>query len=392
MSVLWSLSLRANSADETAKINEYAKDLNQKYNFELYTEEYGGLEFFDWGFRYEDIDTDKVKLAEEMIKEVVAHFPDMKLTFRWTGDGSCIQWEMISKNGVLVDVEPWQVWIHCEKESFGELLANIPFIKQRGFDVRCDEDKMELCWEYDHISEEDLCNDTIVQLSKKMAQTTIYSYKSIMMDNGRQIETFCVMKNGEGEWLVDGALEGLMFCWMVHCWVLERSFSFWDIIKKPEDCFEQLLDNERMSEGTNGDIYKTLSYSVEYEADNSANRGLEHWLALFKSEDKQWLMAADRMLYDCIVLAGMHHNWNTDSSDTPLFEYNEQDELRLFERVSANWRRWPNLDEQKAYVNLLKFTNLDYKPILRNYLERIKPHRKETDEEMQWLLQEIGGN
>ena len=213
-----------------------------------------------------------------------------------------------------------------------------------------------------------------------------------MMDNGRQIETFCVMKNGEGEWLVDWVLEGLMFCWMVHCWVLERSWSFWDIIKKPEDCFEQLLDNERMSEGTNGDIYKTLSYSVEYEADNSANRGLGHWLALFKSEDKQWLMAADRMLYDCIVLAGMHHNWNTDSSDTPLFEYNEQDELRLFERVSANWRRWPNLDEQKVYVNLLKFTNLDYKSILRNFLEIIKPHRKETDEVMQWLLQEIGDN
>lgn len=129
MSVLWSLSLRAKSADETAKINEYAKTLNQKYNFELYTEEYGGLKFFDWGFRYEDIDSDKVKPAKEMIKEVVAHFPDMKLTYLWTGDGSCIHWETISKNGVLVDVEPWRVWIHCEKESFGELLANIPFIK-----------------------------------------------------------------------------------------------------------------------------------------------------------------------------------------------------------------------------------------------------------------------
>ena len=384
MSVLWNLSLRAESADEIAKINEYAKELNQKYNFELYTEEDGGLKFYDWGFRYEDIDTDKVKLSEEMIKEVVAHFPDMKLTFRCTGDGPCIQWEMISKNGVLVDVEPWQVRIHCEKESFGELVANIPFIKQRGFDVRCNEDKMDICWEYDHMSEEDLCNDTIVQLSKKMAQTTIYSYKSIMMDNVNQIETFCVMKNGEGEWLVDLALEGLV------PW--ERPWSLWDVIKKPEDCLEQLLDKARRGEDTEGDIFITLLYSAEYEAYNSVNRGLGHWLVLFKSEDKQWLMAAGRMLYDCIVLAGMHHNWNTDSSDTPLFEYNEQDELRLFERVSANWRRWPNLDEQKVYVNLLKFTNLDYKSILRNFLEIIKPHRKETDEEMQWLLQEIGGN
>lgn len=386
MSVLWSLSLRAKSADETAKINEYAKELNQKYNFELYTEEYGGLEFFDWGFRYEDVDTDKVNLAEEMIKEVVAHFPDMKLTFLWTGDGSCIQWEMISKNGVLVDVEPWLVCIHCEKESFSELVANIPFIKQQGFDVRCNEDEMDLCWEYDHMSEEDLCNDTIVQLSNKMAQTTIYSYKCIMMDNVNEIETFCVMKNGEGEWLVDWALEGLAY--RVH-W--ERSWSIWDVIKKPEDCLEQLLDKVRRGEDTEGEIFITLLYSAEYEADNSTNRGLGHWLALFKSEDKQWLMAAGRMLYYCIVLAGMHYNWNTDSSDTTLFEYNEQDELRLFERVSDNWRSM-NLDEQKVYVNLLKFTNLDYKPILRNHLERIKPHRKETDAEMQWLLQEIGGN
>ncbi len=381
MSVLWSLSLRAKSSDETAKINEYAKELNQKYNFELYTEEYGGLKFFDWGFRYEDIDSDKIKLAEEMIKEVVAHFPDMKLTFRWTGDGTCTQWEMISKNGVLVDVEPWLVCIHCEKESFGELVANIPFIKQRGFDVRCKEDEMYLCWEYDHMSEEDLCNDTIVQLSKKMAQTTIYSYKHIRMDNVNEIETFCVMKNGEGEWLVDLALEGLVY------W---ESSWIWDVIKKPEDCLEQLLDKARRGEDTEGPIFLTLSYSAEYEADSSANRGLEHWLALFKSEDKQWLMAAGRMLYDCLVLAGMHHNWNTDSSDTPLFEYNEQDELRLFEGVSDIWGG--NLQEQKVYVNLLKFTNLDYKPILRNYLERIKPYRKETDEMLQWLLQEIGSN
>ena len=383
MSVLWSLSLRAMSADEIAKINEYAKELNQKYNFGLYTEEYGGLKFFDRGFRYEDIDSDKVKPAKEMIKEVAAHFPDMKLTYLWTGDGSCIHWETISKNGVLVDVEPWQVWIHCEKENFGELVANIPFIKQRGFDVRCNEDKMDICWEYDHMSEEDLCNDTIVQLSKKMAQTTIYSYKSIMMDNVNQIETFCVMKNGEGEWLVDLALEGLV------PW--ERPWSLWDVIKKPEDCLEQLLDKERMGEDTEGDIFITLLYSAEYEAYNSANRGLGHWLALFKSEDKQWLMAAGRMLYDCIVLAGMHHNWNTDSSDTSLFEYNEQDELRLFERVSDNWRGM-NLQEQKVYINLLKFTNLDYKSILRNYLEIIKPRRKETAEDLQWLLQEIGSN
>lgn len=47
MSVLWSLSLSAKSANEVTKINEYAKELNKKYNLELCTGEYGGLEFFD---------------------------------------------------------------------------------------------------------------------------------------------------------------------------------------------------------------------------------------------------------------------------------------------------------------------------------------------------------
>ena len=130
MSVLWSLSLRAKSADETAKINEYAKKLNKKYNLELCTGEYGGLEFFDWGFCYIDVDGDNVKVAEEMIDEVVAHFPDMKLTFQGSGDGACYQWEKRSKNGILVAVEPWCVGVHCEDESFNELLTHIPFIKQ----------------------------------------------------------------------------------------------------------------------------------------------------------------------------------------------------------------------------------------------------------------------
>lgn len=103
-------------------------------------------------------------------------------------------------------------------------------------------------------------------------------------------------------------------------------------------------------------------------------------------------MAEDRMLYDCIVLAGMHHNWNTDSCDTPLFEYNKEDEQRLFERVSTNWDIYGNINEKSVYIELLKFTNLDYKSILRNNLDAMKQYVDESDERLQWFRKEIGDN
>ena len=388
MGVLWNLSLSAESANEVNKINEYAKDLNKKYNLELCTGEYGGLEFFDWVFCYIDVDGDNLKVAEEMIDEVVAHFPDMKLTFQGSGDGACYQWEKRSKNGVLVAVEPWRVGVHCEKEDYDELLTHIPFIKQQGFDVRCEESEKALYWEYDHITEEDICNDTIVELSKKMPQATIYSYKQVMMDNYPMIETFCAMKNGEGEWRVNMAFEGLVE------YNDGLAKPIWEILKDSEGCFEQLLDKMRRGENTNrASVYLTLNCSVDYKEYNTDGRGLEYWLALFKPEDKQWLMETDRTLYDCIVLAGMHHNWHSEDSNIPLFEYNAEDEQRLFERVSTNWERiYESYHIKVSYVHMLKFTNLDYKSILRNDLDKIKSHRDENDEEVQWLLKEIGDN
>lgn len=385
--------LSAESANDVTKINEYARELNKKYNLELCTGEYGGLEFFDWGFCYTDVDSDNIKVAEEMIKEVVAHFPDMKLTFQGSGDEACYHWEKRSKNGVLVAVEPWRVDIHCEKENFDELLTHIPFIEQQGFEVRREESKSSLYWVYDHISEEEICNDTIVGLSKKMPQVTIYSFKQILEDGAPAVETFCILNNGVGEWLVDLAFEDLIEYDYSSGYRLCKPGSIWKIIKDPECCFEQLLRKARGGEEASVDsVYGVLKCSVDERERNSDGRELAHWLALFKPEDKQWLMEADRTLYDCIVLAGMHHNWNTDSCDTPLFEYNKEDEQRLFERVSINWDIYGNINEKSVYIELLKFTNLDYKSILRNNLDAMKQYVDESDERLQWFCKEIGDN
>ena len=250
-----------------------------------------------------------------------------------------------------------------------------------------------LYWKYDHITEENTCNDTIVELSKKMPQVTIYSIKQTLEDDAPAVETFCVLNNGVGEWLVDLAFEDLIEYDCSSGYGLYKPGSIWKIIKDPESCFEQLLRKARGGEEASVDsVYGVLRFSVVERDSNSDGRELAHWLALFKPEDKQWLMEADRTLYDCIVLAGMHHNWHSEDSNIPLFEYNAEDEKRLFERVSTNWDIYGNINEISVYIELLKFTNLDYKSILRNNLDAMKQYVDESDERLQWFRKEIGDN
>lgn len=89
----------------------------------------------------------------------------------------------------------------------------------------------------------------------------------------------------------------------------------------------------RQEEASVDSVYGVLKWSVDEREHNTDGRELAHWLTLLKPEDKQWLMEANRMLCDCIVLAGMHHNWHSEGDDAPLFEYNAENEQRLFERV-----------------------------------------------------------
>jgi hypothetical protein len=233
--------LRASNTSDAEKINAYAKKLNNVYKFELTGEDgYGGLEFFDLGFCYGTVGRSDAKKFDDFINKVVAHFPEMKLHLFVSGDGACQQWEKISKNGVLVDFEPWYMNIHCE--DFKELLSNIGYIEQQGFKVLQDETACSLLWEYDLKSEDEKCYSTLQHISKLLPQAEIICYKNECKDNVPCISEYCTMRDGKGKWIeADSTIMNLGD----ECvgGVLEGKATIFDVIKDAGACFALALTN-----------------------------------------------------------------------------------------------------------------------------------------------------
>lgn len=404
MAVFWNLSLKASNESDAEKINAYAKELNNAYKFDLTDEDgYGGLDFFDKGFWYGTVEGDNLSRFMELIDMVVAHFPDMKLNFFGSGDGPCQQWEKVSKNGVHVDYEPWYMNIHCEGEHFKELLSNIGYIAQQGFNVIQDEKKCSLFWEYDLKSEDEKCHSTLQHISKQLPQVEIVCYKNESKDNVPFISEYCIMKDGEGEWIeADSTIMNLG----EECvyGVLEGKATIFDVIKDAGACFALALEEVR----------KTPSQctAVGYIISNAENAiGLMQY---FKPEDKEWLEQADdkyRTIYNAILLWGMYNSFKAvpetfvdeDTKEeivitrlelhgTPLFEMDADKEAELFARLynTEYGREWNNM--HKNTIELLEFTDVDYTIILHKMLDgrEYSVTRGDIDEEIKWMCEKLG--
>ena len=404
MGVFWDLSLKASNESDAEKINAYAKELNNVYKFDLTDEDgYGGLAFFEWGFSYGTVEPDNAERFNEFINKVVANFPELKLNFFGSGDGTCQQWEKVSKNGVLVYFEPWQMNIHCEGEHFKELLSNIGYIEQQGFKVSQNETGCSLHWEYDRKSEEEKCHSTLQHLSKQLPQAEIVCYKFELKDNVPSINEYCIMKGGEGEWIeADSTIMNLGDACIYG--ILEEKATIFDVIKDAGACFALALEEVRKTPSQ----CTAVGYMISY-AENAI--GLMQY---FKPEDKEWLEQADdryRTIYDAILLWGMYNSFHTlpetfvdedtkeeivitrlELQDTPLFEMDANNEARLFARLyNTEYRReWNNMN--KNTIELLEFTNVDYTIILHKMLDsrEYSITRGEIDNEIKWMCEKLG--
>ena len=404
MAVFWNLSLKASNESDAEKINAYAKELNNAYKFDLTDEDgYGGLDFFDKGFGYGTVEGADASRFMELIDKVVAHFPDMKLNFFGSGDGPCQQWEKVSKNGVLVDFEPWQMNIHCEGEHFKELLSNIGYIEQQGFEVSQNETGCSLHWEYDRKSEEEKCHSTLQHLSEQLPQAEIVCYKFELKDNVPFINEYCIMKDGEGEWIeADSTIMNLGDECIYG--ILEGKATIFDVIKDAGACFALALEEVRKAPSQ----CTAIGYMISY-AENAI--GLMQY---FKPEDKEWLEQADdryRTIYDAILLWGMYNSFHTlpetfvdedtkeeivitrlELHDTPLFELEADKEAELFARLynTEYGREWNNM--HKNTIELLEFTDVDYTIILHKMLDgrEYSVTRGDIDDEIKWMCEKLG--
>lgn len=402
MGVFWDLSLRAGNENDAEKINAYAKELNNIYKFELTDEDgYGGLEFFDLGFCYGTAGPSDAKKFDDFINKVVAHFPEMKLHLFVSGDGACCQWEKISKNGVLVDFEPWYMNIHCE--DFKELLSNIGYIEQQGFKVLQDETACSLLWKYDLKSEDEKCHSTLQQISKLLPQAEIICYKNECKDNVPFISEYCIMKDGEGQWIE--ADNTIMYIGDECVYgVLEGKATIFDVIKDTGACFAQILEEVRKE--------PSQSWIVGFIISN-AEKALD-FMQYFKPEDKKWLeQAKDNFcaIYKAILLWGMYYSLYTkpetffdeetneemlitrmEIHDTPLFEMDADEEMKLFAELynKENGREAKNLN--KNIIELLEFTNVDYTIILHKMLDsrEFSITRGDIDDEIKWMCEKLG--
>ena len=402
MGVFWDLSLRAGNENDAEKINAYAKELNNAYKFDLTDEDgYGGLAFFEWGLSYGTVEPDDAKKFDEYINKVVAHFPEMSLHLFVSGDGACYQWEKVSKNGVLVAYEPWQMNIHCE--DFKELLSNIGYIEQQGFKVLQDETACSLLWKYDLKSEEEKCHSTLQHISKLLPQVEIICYKNECKDNVPFISEYCIMKGGEGQWIE--ADNTIMYIGDECVYgVLEGKATIFDVIKDSGACFAQVLEEMRKDHSRAWVVGSIIS---------NAEKALD-FMQYFKPEDKEWLeQAKDNFcaIYKAILLWGMYYSLYTkpetffdeetneemlitrmEIHDTPLFEMDADEEMKLFAELynKENGREAKNLN--KNIIELLEFTNVDYTIILHKMLDsrEFSITRGDIDDEIKWMCEKLG--
>ena len=396
--------MRAGNTNDAEKINAYTKELNNAYKFELTDEDgYGGLDFFDWGFGYGTVGPSDAMKFEEFIDKVVAHFPEMSLHLYVSGDGACLQWEKVSKNGVLVEYEPWYMNIHCESEHFNELLSHIGYIAQQGFVVSQNETKCSLHWKYDLKSEEEKCHSALQHISKQFPGVEIICYKNELKDNVPSISEYCIMKDGEGEWF---EVNDTMMDLADECvyGILEEKATIFDVIKDTEACFALILEEVRKNHSKAGVVGSIIANA------DSAIALMQY----FKPEDKEWLEQTDdkyRTIYNAILLWGMYNSFVTvperfvdeetkedivitrlELQDTPLFELEADKEAELFARLynTEYGREWSNM--HKNTIELLEFTDVDYTIILHKMLDgrEYSVTHGDIDEEIKWMCEKLG--
>ena len=139
-----------------------------------------------------------------------------------------------------------------------------------------------------------------------------------------------------------------------------------------ENCIKTLLEATRKG---NKEAFQYMKMVLE-TTDVNSSLYLNISLGLMKPEDKEWLLAADSLTCDAMVLAAMYISYRTEVvpffdeetneeipiertllTDIPLFEYDAEFEQRVFNRFCDVYMDLPYEEYYKVY-GMLGYTKL----------------------------------
>ena len=308
-------------------------------------------------------------LASNVISGVVATFPEMSLRYVETCNGPVCR-EAVSKNGELVDIEPWQVVVHMQdEEDYKQVVAYLQ--ENANLELRLFPDEYSILWSFDGKTEDELTTEHLNELSRHFPKMLFQCYKSDGCNFEQGVVTFYTSFRGqEVEWEESRPnLQALTY------WIYCMDVTHEDIIFNTEQVFQTALAKARADE----DWYPRIVSDYLF-----FGRSL-HSLV---SEDFTWLKALAEHEFVpacCLILLGMELNiseWEetfTDENtgeevkiireeyiDGTLFEPDETLKKRLIQIIyeQAEYRqigtdeiRWAckyPLDEQPLLLMLVE--------------------------------------
>lgn len=239
MGVCWKLRLKASNKGDAEKLVAYAKELNNEFCLEPYSEEtMDGLEFCADGFCFSEVKEDSINRFYEFLDRVVAHFPDMDMEYRQVGDDTHTSL-FVNKNGQLERYTPGTMYIYTENATDYTALVGLAEknLKEHGFVMgKVDDEQKTISWEYefDNESSKEKCDAVIASISKAMPSTRLVCYCVDNLVLETDIERYCYVFGGDIEWV-----ENPGFFYPLYG--VDELYTMSELVSDPVGCYEKLL-------------------------------------------------------------------------------------------------------------------------------------------------------
>lgn len=291
----YSFSLISKQKSEAEKLLARAEELmkekdpdgNSGVEFKLYESD------TSWDIGVGSLVPRQADLAYDVITGVVATFPEMSLHYREASNGRVCR-EAVSKDGALVDIEPWEVAVHTQNENdYNQVVAYLQ--ENTNLELKLFPERYSIVWPFDGKTEDEQTTERLNELSRQFPKMLFQCFKYDERDaiNAGLVAFFTSFQGKEVEW--EKSSPKLLA--LMH-WRLNMEVTYKDIIFNTEQVFQSALAGARANEDE-------LWYCPRIVSDYLF---FDYSLHSLVPEDFTWLkaLAEDEIVPACcLILLGM---------------------------------------------------------------------------------------